>query len=114
VRRYLQNQTTSRMTRKGGGETQEDERQTFWERWTSLERKQWMLARYAEESGDMRVVRIDLTACKECGGSGVREVINVNAVPSRPGQEGGGGNVVEKVACPLCYNVGVVRRVVYR
>jgi len=112
VKRYLENQTVMRTAKAEAG--QEDERQSFWEGWSALERKQWMVARFAEKSGDMRVVRIDLTECQQCGGTGVREEVNINAAPSRPGQQGGGGNVIEKKACPLCRNVGVVRRVVYR
>jgi tetratricopeptide (TPR) repeat protein len=112
VARFLASQT-AKVAAKDSPD-QVDETQAFWAGWSASERKQWLVARYAEKGGQMKLVRLDLSPCQECGGSGVREVTNVNAAPSRPGQQGGASNVVEQVVCPLCHNVGVVRRVVYR
>ena len=112
IARFLSSQTARAAAKAEPGDV--DETQEFWSKWTAAERKQWIVARYAEKSGEMKIVRIDTTPCQECGGSGVREVTNVNAAPSHPGQQGGAVNVVEQVVCPLCHNVGVVRRVAYR
>jgi tetratricopeptide (TPR) repeat protein len=113
IARFLASQERKMGGAKAEGDTV-DEAQDFWAKWTSAERKQWIVARYAERSGEMKIVRVDMPPCQECGGSGVREVANVNASPSRPNQQGGASNVIEQVVCPLCHNVGVVRRVAYR
>lgn len=112
VSRYLANQSAVRKTKIDGDE--ESEQSKAWSEMSAAYKAQWMLAYYAEKGGDMRVVRVLVTSCTDCGGSGVREVVNLSSGSSRSGNNQSSGNRVDKVACPLCHNVGVVRRVVYR
>ncbi len=110
IRRYVQNQSAVRKAKiEAEGES---EQSVFWKQWTALERAQWMLAFYAEKGGDMRVVRFQIDNCSECNGTGIREMTSLNTLPPQSGQPQSIG--IEKVPCPLCHNVGVVRRVVHR
>ena len=52
--------------------------------------------------------------CRECGGSGVREVIYTGGGTSARNQEGGRGPRSQKIACPTCHHIGIVRRVTFR
>lgn len=112
LKRFMQNrEMAGRKAKLDSGEAEIDERALFWSDTTAAERAQWILAHYAENGGDMAVVRFEVRACIECGGKGIREVLNVNAAPPRPEESQGGE---ESIVCPLCRGVGRTRRVVYK
>ena len=70
ISRYLANQKLTRSS--GGGAANEEEPQVFWSEWNWGGRTQWILAYYAEKSGDFRDIEGRLSPCRECGGSGVK------------------------------------------
>ncbi len=110
IRRYVQNQSAVRKAKiEAEGES---EQSLYWKERTALERAQWMLAYYAEKGGDMRLVRFLIENCDECNGTGIREMTSLNMLPPQSGQSQ--AIPIDKVPCPLCHNVGVVRRVAYR
>lgn len=102
IQSYLKSQ---QLASTGGGRGGADaaDPADFWEQWTALSRTQWILAYYAENSGDMRVTRAAVRPCRECGGTGVLEV-------SSAGPTGG----TRLNQCHLCSGVAVIRRVSYR
>ncbi len=107
VRRYLKNQEIARKTKSSENEAEEVD--AFWKTWSSNSKAQWIVAYYAENSGDMRVERVTFSNCSECGGTGVREQVHVSAM----GRRQGSGNADLK-ACVTCQNIGKVRRVHFR
>lgn len=112
LKRFLQNrEAAGRKAKLESGEAAEDERQLFWSDTTNAERAQWILAHYAENGGDMAVVRFEVRNCIECDGKGLRAVLNVNAAPPRLEE---GQSAEESIVCPLCRGVGATRRVVYK
>lgn len=108
ISRYLANQKLTRGS--GGGAQNEEEPQVFWGEWNWAGRTQWILAYYAEKSGDFRDLEGRLSACRECGGTGAREVLFTGSAASTD-QSGARGDLVP---CPTCHTIGVVRRVRYR
>lgn len=112
IKRYLENQKLTR----GSGQTQRDDEdpQVFWGSWNWSGRSQWILAYFAEKSGLFRDVTARFSNCRECGGTGARDILYTgNAGNSTQGQGGGkAGEVL--VACPTCHTIGIVRRVRYR
>lgn len=112
LKRFMKNREMAGVKWKADNSgDQEDERQLFWAGTNASERAQWILASYAENSGDMAVVRFEIRNCIECDGKGTREVLNINAAPPRPDEVQGGQ---DKIQCRLCRGVGRVRRVAYR
>jgi hypothetical protein len=108
IQRYLANQKLTRSSGKGA--TDEEEPQVFWGEWNWSGRTQWILAYYAEKSGDFRDIEGRLSPCRECGGTGAREVLFTGSAASTD-QAGARGDLVP---CPSCHTIGVVRRVRYR
>lgn len=112
MKRFMENRDmASRKAKQASGEPEEDERALFWAGTTAAERAQWILAHYAENGGDMLVVRFEKRDCIECGGKGIRGVLNVNAAPPRPEE---GQDAEESIVCVLCRGVGRTRRVAYK
>ena len=106
IKRYLENQ---KLTRSAAQSTDKDEDpQVFWEAWNWAGRAQWVLAYYAEKAGDMRDVAGRLSNCRECGGTGARDMLFSGSAIT--GDRA--GEVL--VPCPSCHTFGVVRRVRYR
>ena len=106
VQRYLRNQE---LAAKAKSEEQDgDDPEAFWSAWASASRAQWILAYYVESSGDFELLNERLSNCRECGGSGAREIIYTGGAIS--GQTASSG----LVACPSCHNIGRVRRIRYR
>lgn len=115
IRRYLKNQEVIRRAKSveaGGGD---DEQQRFWERWSTNGRAGWLLAHYAENGGDMQLREPTFRNCTQCGGTGVREVINTGSARSNTtrGEEAGSSNST-MVACPTCKHLGKWRTVSFR
>lgn len=118
MRRYFANQqTVAKQRATKTSEDEESEQEIFWRTWTSYARGQWLLAYYAENGGDLRIVGEDLSNCTECGGTGTREVVNTGSARSSPSGSRGGqaqsnsGLVI--IDCPTCHRIGRVRRVNY-
>ncbi len=118
LQRYLAAQETVRAARAASAEGAESETETFWKDYGSTNRAQWMLAYFAEHSGDFQLRDPQFSNCPDCGGSGRREILNVVGQQNRASQGGsqGGatGGTTQMVECPACYGIGVIRRVNYR
>jgi hypothetical protein len=120
--RFIENQQLARSTQAGPGE--EDERETFWAELPSTARQNWILAYYAENGGDFELApKPLLSACRECGGTGTRQMSLVGANPAgnaanqQGGGRGGAGAAQATdtfVECAGCHGIGIVRRISYR
>lgn len=108
MRRFLQNQEAARRTATTP-QGDELDRDGFWRSLSSAARKNWVIAYYAENAGDLEVrPQPELRPCSACGGTGTREVIFTGGVGER--NEGG----TRKVTCPTCQGIGSLRRIRYR
>lgn len=113
IQRYLDNQKLTRNASKEKSE--EDDPQAFWESWDSAGRAQWVLAYFAEKSGEFRDLQARFSPCRECGGTGARDVLFTgNAGNSTQNGAGGAQAGQVLVACPACHTLGIVRRIRYR
>ena len=107
IKRYLKNQEIAKRAQAGAASEEEDPN-AFWEQWPSPNRAQWVLAYYVENSGDFQLARLRWRNCRECGGTGTRQVIfSGGAVQGAQAGE-------RLVACPTCHHVGRVRMIKYR
>ncbi len=108
IQRFLRNQEQARKAR--GSENEEDDIQAAWEQLSSSSRAWWIIAYYAEFSGEMDLdPKPSLSNCRECGGVGVREVIYTGG--ARSGESTSGRRLMN---CPTCHGIGRVRRIRYR
>lgn len=112
IKRYLENQKTARSAQTGGGD--EEERLLFWKIFPLNAKEGWILAHYAEASGDMQLRKPIAHPCASCAGTGVREVLYVGAGTSAGRESGRSAPRSQKTACPTCHYVGIVRRVSFR
>lgn len=113
IQRYLDNQKLTRDAAKTAGG--DDDPQVFWESWNWAGRSQWVLAYFAEKSGEFRDVQARFSNCRECGGTGARDVLFTGNAGSGDSSGTGTGKAGEVlVACPACHTIGIVRRVRYR
>jgi len=106
LERYFKNQRLARQAGSGGGPNLE-EPEAFWKRARGVEKGQWILAYFVENSGLFRVERVRFSNCRECSGTGTRTVLYTG------GSTGGTAQDIT-VACPTCHTIGRVRRVRYR
>jgi len=106
IERYLQNQELARQARSSIADFEDPE--AFWRTWGSASRAQWLMARYIEDSGLFRDIRVRLTNCRQCGGTGTRELAYSG------GGIAGSSAANRIVACPTCHTIGRVRRIRYR
>ena len=106
IQRFLERQKT--VARASGGRSEEDPA-AYWKQMNSSSRAQWLLAYYAEFSGDVEVLDIHFRACRDCGGTGVQEINYFGPVTS-----GEKRARTRLASCPTCHHVGIVRRVSYR
>ncbi|MFT5287472.1 MAG: hypothetical protein ACI8TQ_003659 [Planctomycetota bacterium] len=106
IKRFLERQKT--VARASSGQSGRDPAE-FWKLLTSANRGLWLLAYHAEFSGDVELLDVHFRACRECGGTGVKQVTNFGPVVS--GQKGPRTRIV---SCQTCQHVGIVRRVSYR
>lgn len=102
--RYIENQRQAQRANAGRADGPDPEE--YWRQMGANARAQWMLAYHAEKAGAMQLTRVGFTPCRECGGSGVLEVIDTGGVAASAGSR--------LRPCGLCFQVGVVRRVTYR
>jgi hypothetical protein len=118
--RFLENQQLARSAQ--GGADDEDERETFWKELPSTARQNWIVAYYAENSGVFEVrPQPLLSPCRECGGTGTRQMSIVGANSVNNQAQAGGGRAAQQAAptdtfaeCVGCHGIGIVRRVSYR
>lgn len=111
LERYLQNQELARKSK--AADEQVDDREKAWKELTPENRAGWILAYYAENSGDFEVdPRPQLSACRECGGKGTREMAMVGGNVGR--QSIGKSAIATNVECDSCHGIGYVRRISYR
>ncbi len=106
IQRFLERQKS--VARASGGRAEEDPA-AYWESMSSSGRAQWLLAYYAEFSGDVEVLGIHFRSCRDCGGTGVQEINYVG--PAISGEKRARSRLA---SCPTCHHVGIVRRVSYR
>jgi hypothetical protein len=74
-----------------------------------------VLAYFAEKSGQFRDLQARFSNCRECGGTGARDVMftgNAASADEDNKSQGKAGEVL--VTCPACHTIGVVRRIRYR
>jgi len=101
MQRYLQNLQRAQKRESGDSEeTPED----WWRDATTTRRFQFLLAYYAEFSGDYKIVLVGFQDCPTCGGTGLINVLDLTA----------GGSRTHKVECPQCHTVGVYRLLTFR
>ena len=119
IKRYLANQqiVAKKKAEAGTKEGEESDQEVYWRTWSSYGRTQWLLAYYAENGGDLKIVKEELSNCTDCGGTGTREMINTGSARSNTGgqQPGQGANSAGLVVvdCLACHRVGRVRRVTF-
>jgi len=101
MQRYLQN--LQRAQKKESGDSEETP-EDWWRDATTTRRFQFLLAYYAEFSGDYQTVLVGFQDCPTCGGTGLISVLDLTA----------GGSRTHKVECPQCHTVGVYRQLTFR
>lgn len=113
IKRYLDNQKLTRDAAKSGGD--DEDPQVFWAEWNWAGRAQFVLAYFAEKSGEFRDLQARFSNCRECGGTGARNVLFTGQASSADQEGAGKGNAGEVlVPCPACHTIGIVRRIRYR
>ncbi len=106
IKRFVANQEAQRK-QKNRAEEAEDF-QAFWAGFSVGGRSQWIRAYYAEFGGDLELrAKPYFAACRDCGGTGVREVIYLGG--SEASQS---GTMIQR--CQVCMGIGVVRKIGYR
>ena len=120
IRSFLQSQKRAGRTSALASGDEEGEVEAFWKTLSSSARSSWIVAYYAENSGDMEVKSPpELRNCSTCGGRGIIEVIVTDPRGSAGGaagrgQEAKGRGGLAKLACDACKGIGRVRRIRYR
>ncbi len=105
IKRYIEHQAS---VRSSSGSEDDVSPEDYWTEFPYNSRSNWILAYYAEFSGDMQLRRAQFANCRECGGTGAREVVNLGG--AREGQEGS----TRLVPCPTCHHIGVIRKISFR
>lgn len=111
LQQYLKNQETARKTKSSA--EQKDDREVAWKELSAESRSGWILAYYAENSGDFELnPKPVFHACRECGGEGTRvmSLVGANVAKSAIGKQ----STDMKMECPTCHGLGVVRKISYR
>jgi hypothetical protein len=80
----------------------------WWEIATSDMKYQWMMAYYAENSGDMEVVRVETKQCPSCRGKGYQSFLAAGGGASR--EDTG----TQRTMCTRCQGLGKDRIVVFK
>lgn len=109
-KRFLQNQEIVKKA-ANANEEEESEQELFWLEYSATSRGHWMLAHYVENSSDMQKRPPSFTNCPDCGGTGVREILNLAPVT---GENQAVSSPSQLVNCPTCHHVGVFRFISYR
>jgi hypothetical protein len=113
IKRYLENQKLTRQSAQK--EDDSEDPQVFWEKWNWAGRAQWVLAYFAEKSGEFRDLQARFENCRECGGTGARDMLFTGNASSSSDENKGSAQAGEVlVPCPACHTIGIVRRIRYR
>jgi hypothetical protein len=113
IKRYIDNQKLARQSI--GSEDKSEDPQLFWEGWEWAGRSQWVLAHFAEKSGEFQDIKARLSNCRTCGGTGFRNLLLTGNAGSST-EEGKAGSSAGEVLvpCPGCHKIGIVRGIRYR
>ena len=113
IKRYIDNQKLARQS--VGNEDKSEDPQLFWEGWDWAGRSQWVLANFAEKSGEFHDLQARFENCRSCGGKGFRDMLFTGGAASSSEEGKSGASSREQlVSCPGCHKIGIVRRVRYR
>jgi hypothetical protein len=101
-KRYLENLERSR---RASGTNEEVSPEDWWKTASASTRFQWLLAFYAEFSGDFDLVRVNFDKCSTCNGDGYVEITELGS--GSKGQN-------QRRKCPTCHGVLVRRSIFFR
>jgi len=108
LNRFLKNQESQRRARRSTD--QDEDVEVYWRLLSHAARTNWLVAYFVENSGQFDVrPKPELRNCRECGGTGVREMIFTGN--ARSDSSGGG---TQKLVCETCKGIGRTRRIRYR
>jgi hypothetical protein len=102
MKRFMDNLEAGRRAKAAKDEDVSPE--DWWRRASVTNRFQWLLAYYAEFSGDYEIINIRFNLCNTCAGKGFLEYVDVAAQ----------GAKTKRRKCPTCHTVQVRRTVVFR
>ncbi len=102
-KRYLENLERSR---RAAGVSEEASPDQWWQSTSASSRYQWLLAFYAEYSGDFELVKVYFNNCPTCNGDGFQEIIELGASSTSGGQK--------RKKCSTCHGVRVKRSLFFR
>lgn len=102
MKRYLSNLEAQRRSASGGDSEAKPE--DWWRKASVSQRFQWLLAYYAEFSGDYKLINVKYSYCPTCAGAGVIETLDVTAQ----------GSESRRTKCPTCHGVQVRRGVSFK
>ena len=108
LKRYFRNQEVQRRAQGGAADDGMEAPEDFWKRWSLSSRAQWALAYFTEFSGEFQVARVRLSNCRECGGTGAKQVLFTGSAIA------GSNSGTRLFRCPVCHGLGRVRRIQYR
>lgn len=102
MKRYMDNLEAGRRAKANKDEDISPE--DWWRRASVTQRFQWLLAYYAEFSGDYEIVNVRFALCASCAGQGFLETIEVSS----------SGSGKKRRKCPTCHGVQVKRTVTFK
>ncbi|HJM39247.1 MAG TPA: hypothetical protein QGG59_03925 [Planctomycetota bacterium] len=101
AKRYLDNLDRARRQSTGDDEQSPED---WWRKAGANSRFQWLMAYYAENSGDYELTHVSFVDCATCAGSGVIRSIDL----------GSQGGKTRKSPCPTCHTIGIRRSITFR
>ncbi len=101
TKRYIDNLERQRRRATGQDEVSPED---WWRRAKASQRFQFLLAHYAEFSGDYEVTHVSFSYCGTCGGQGQLSNIELTAQGSRK----------RRTPCPTCQTIQVQRSITFR
>lgn len=102
-KRYLENLERSR---RAAGVSEDASPDDWWKSTTASARYQWMLAYYAEFSGDFELVKVIFDECPRCNGRGFEQLIELGASTTSGGKK--------RKKCTTCQGVAIKRSLYFR
>ena len=102
MKKYMDNLESGRRAKASA--EQDISPEDWWRRAAVTQRFQWLLAYYAEFSGDYELVSVKFALCNTCAGQGFLEYLEV----------GGDGAKTKRRKCPTCHAVQVRRSVLFK